>query len=139
MNTILSEKEYQKYIIEYLVSQNGYIERNSKQYNRLFAMDTELLMKFLLDTQPDEMEALRKIYKDKLEDTIIGCINMETTKPKGSLIDVLKHGIEISNKKLSLYYNKPVTDFNQNGRGMGVRQRAHRPCNIYQRHCHNHL
>ena len=113
MNTILSEKEYQKFIIEYLVSQNGYIERNSKQYNRLFAMDTELLMKFLLDTQPDEMEALRKIYKDKLEETIIGCINMETTKPKGSLIDVLKHGIEISNKKLSLYYNKPVTDFNQ--------------------------
>ncbi len=88
MNTILSEKEYQKYIIEYLVSQNGYIERNGKQYNRLYAMDTELLMKFLLDTQPDEMEALRKIYKDKLEDTIIGCINMETTKPKGSLIDM---------------------------------------------------
>ena len=42
MNTILSEKEYQKYIIDYLVSQNGYIERNGKQYNRLFAMDTEL-------------------------------------------------------------------------------------------------
>lgn len=112
MNTILSEKDYQKAIVEYLVNQNGYIERSSQQFNRLYAMDTELLIKFLNDTQPDEMEALRKIYKDRLEDTIIGCINMEASKQRGSLIDVLKHGVEISNRKLSLYYNKPATDFN---------------------------
>lgn len=113
MNNILSEKEYQKAIIEYLVSQNKYIERNSKYYNRLFAMDTELLFRFLNDTQPDEMEALRKIYKEKLEETIIGCINMEATKQRGCIIDVLKSGIEISNTKLYLYYDKPATDFNK--------------------------
>ena len=58
------------------------------------------------------MDYLRKIYKDDLEDTIVSFINAETTKTRGSLIDVLKHGIEISNRQLDLMYTKPATTFN---------------------------
>ena len=58
------------------------------------------------------MDYLRKIYKDDLEDTIVSFINAETTKARGSLIDVLKHGIEISNRQLDLMYTKPATTFN---------------------------
>ena len=76
-------------------------------------MDRELLFQFLNDTQPDEMAALRKIYKADLEDTLVSFINAETTKARGSLLDVLKHGIEISNMKLELMYTKPATTFNQ--------------------------
>ena len=76
-------------------------------------MDTELLIKFLNDTQPKEMELLRKIYKDDTEDTVISFINAEATKSKGSLLNLLKHGIEISNTKLELMYTKPATTFNK--------------------------
>ena len=113
MNNILSEKEYQHFIMDRLVQDNGYIVRKATNYDRFFAMDRELLFRFLNDTQPNEMDALRKIYKTDLEDTIVGFINAEVTKARGSLLDVLKHGIEISNMKLELMYTKPATTFNR--------------------------
>ena len=112
MNSILSEKEYQHFIIDRLSQDNGYIVRKSTNYDRLFAMDRELLLQFLNDTQPDEMAALRKIYKSDLEDTIVSFINAEVTKTRSSLLDVLKHGIEISNMKLDIMYTRPATTFN---------------------------
>lgn len=113
MNNILSEKEYQKFIVERLKEDNGYVVRKASNYDRLFAMDKELLLKFLNDTQPETMEALRKIYKDDLEETLINFINTELTKKRGCLLDVLKHGIEIANLKLNLMYTKPATTFNK--------------------------
>lgn len=60
MNDILTEKEYQHFIMDRLSQDNGYIVRKATSYDRLFAMDRELPFQFLNDTQPDEMEALRK-------------------------------------------------------------------------------
>ena len=113
MNDILSEKEYQHFIMDRLSQDNGYVIRKATSYDRSFAVDREMLFKFLGDTQPEEMDALGKIYKDDLEDTIVSYINAETTKKRGSLLEVLKHGIEISNMKLELMYTKPATSFNK--------------------------
>lgn len=113
MNEILTEKQYQHFIMDYLKNNNDYVVRKDKEYDRLHAMDREMLFKFLNDTQPDEMEALRKIYKHDLEETLVNYINEEITKARSSLLDVLKHGIEISNIKLDLMYTKPATDFNK--------------------------
>lgn len=113
MNEILTEKQYQHFIMDYLKNNNGYVVRKDKEYDRLHAMDREMLFKFLNDTQPDEMEALRKVYKHDLEETLVNYINEEITKARSSLLDVIKHGIEISNIKLDLMYTKPATDFNK--------------------------
>lgn len=112
MNNILSEKDFQKFLLERLEQDNGYIVRKASHFDRLFAMDRELLMQFLNTTQSDTMDYLRKIYKTDLEDSIVSFINAESTKSRGNLIDVLKHGIEISSKKLELMYTKPATTFN---------------------------
>ena len=114
MNNILTEKEYQHEIMDYLKDNNGYIIRKSNDFDRRFAIDRELLFKFLNDTQSETMDALRKIYKTDFEDTLVNFINMEMTKASGGLISVLKHGIEISNQKLELMYTKPATTFNKN-------------------------
>lgn len=113
MNEILTEKQYQHFIMDYLKTKNGYVVRKDKDFDRLYAMDKEMLFKFLHDTQPDEMTELRKIYKQDLEETLVSYINMETTKNRGSLLEVLKHGVEISNIHLDLMYTKPATDFNK--------------------------
>lgn len=113
MNNILSEKEYQRNIIDELVNNNDYIERKAASFDRYFAIDREMLFKFLWDTQSETMELLRKIYKDTLEETLVNYLNTEMTKTKGSLLNVLKHGIEIANYKLHLMYTKPATTFNQ--------------------------
>lgn len=99
--------------MEYLEANDGYVKRKNKDYDRLFACDREMLFKFLNDTQPDEMETLVKIYKNDLEETLVNYIGTETTKKGGSLLNVLKHGIEISNIHLDLMYTKPATDFNK--------------------------
>lgn len=112
MNKILTEKQYQRYIIDKLTdSRVGYIERTNADFNRYFAMDTALLLQFLEATQPDEVTKLKKIYKDKYEDTLISFINSRITST--SLIETLKHGVEISNIKLTLMYTKPATAFNK--------------------------
>lgn len=112
MTNILSEKDYQKFLLERLSQDNGYIIRDSKKFDRYFAVDREMLFQFLNTTQPDTMDYLRKIYKNDLEDTVVSFINSEVTKTRGSLIEVLKHGVEISNRQLDLMYTKPATSFN---------------------------
>lgn len=113
MNEILTEKQYQHFIMDYLKSNNGYAIRKDKDFDRLHAIDREMLFKFLNDTQPDEMDALRKIYKKDLEETLISYINMEVTKKRGSMLETLKHGVELSNVKLNLMFTKPATNFNK--------------------------
>lgn len=67
-----TERDYQRYIIDYLIDNNGYIERKCKtNYDRTTAMDRELLFRFLDTTQPDTMAALRKIYNGQTEETIV--------------------------------------------------------------------
>lgn len=112
MNNILSEKEYQRYIMQILEKQNGYVIRQNTKFDRRFAVDKEMLFKFLNNTQPNTMEALGKIYGDKTEDAIVNFLNAEITKPKSSLLSVLKHGVTIANYKLELMYTKPATTYN---------------------------
>lgn len=112
MNNILTEREYQKFILDILEKQNGYRIRKNVKYDRLFAMDKEMLFEFLNATQPNEMLALTKIYKEATEETIVNYINAEITNPKKGLIYVLKHGVEITNYHLDLMYTKPATSFN---------------------------
>lgn len=110
--SIISEKEYQKFLLERLEKDNGFVVRKANNFDRYYAIDREMLFKFLCDTQAETMDHLRKIYKNDLEETIISFINSETTKKRGSLIEVLKHGIELSNQKIELMYTKPATTFN---------------------------
>ncbi|WP_291355692.1 DEAD/DEAH box helicase family protein [Desulfovibrio sp.] len=112
MNSILSEKDYQKFLLERLEQDNGFVVRKTSHYDPRFAMDRELLFRFLHETQPDTMAALRKICKDALEETIVNHINTEATKKRGSLLNVLRGGVEIANHKLELMYTKPATSFN---------------------------
>ena len=112
MKNILTEKDFQNFLLERLKEDNGFVIRHPRNFDRLFAVDREMLFQFLNKTQPDTMQYLRKIHKGDLEDTIVSLINAETTKARGSLIDTLKHGVEISNRTLELMYTKPATTFN---------------------------
>lgn len=112
-HSILSEKEYQRFILDRLV-ENRYEEQPSVNFDRLSAINRKELFRFLQATQPEKMAALTKIYKKDTEDTIVSAINAEETKKGGSRLDVLKHGVTMpSNIKLDLLYTKPATTFNK--------------------------
>lgn len=112
MNKILPEKDYQHFIVNKL-AEKGYLIRKYTDYDRAFAMDRELFFRFLKDTQPDEMAALRKQYQEKTEDIIIQKFNAAVTKQNGDLLDTLKHGLQFPSRHLELMYTKPATTFNQ--------------------------
>ncbi|MFL8711773.1 type I restriction endonuclease subunit R [Clostridioides sp. GD02377] len=113
----LKEKEdFQKLILERLKEDNGYIIRTSDKYVAGLAMDVEILLQFLNNTQPETMEKLRKMYKERTEQTVINYINQEINKSSRSLIDVLKHGVEFDNgSTLKLMFPKLATSFNKKG------------------------
>ncbi|KAA9240375.1 type I restriction endonuclease subunit R [Aerococcus tenax] len=105
--------EFQAKFVDHLVNENQFIERKNKDFNRSYAMDTDLLFDFLYKTQEDVMAELEAIFKADLRETLVNFINGEITKKGSFLIDVFKNGIEISNRKLELMYTKPATDFNK--------------------------
>ncbi len=111
MKTFIDEKtEYQQYFIARLCDV-GYRERIAKEkYDKRYAMDTEELLAFLRDTQPEEMATLKKIHKDNTDDLVIAKINQQILQ--SSLLDVLKDGVEITGTTLKLIYNKPATSYN---------------------------
>lgn len=114
MSNILPERNYQHYVMDYLEEHNGYHIRDAKtDFDRLYAMDRTLLMKFLNSTQPDEMARLERIYKEDLGETIVSQLNAKVTQKRGSLLHVLKHGLELSGVTLRFMYTKPATGFNR--------------------------
>ncbi|MFA6836900.1 MAG: DEAD/DEAH box helicase family protein [Fibrobacteraceae bacterium] len=113
MTFIKERADYQRYILNYLKDQNGYIVRKDANYDRTFAMDRELLFEFLDETQPEQTEKLRKIFKGDYEETVVNSINNKMTGKGGSLLDLLKHGVEIDSTHLDLMYTRPATDFNK--------------------------
>lgn len=116
MDNFFKERyDYQRYIIDYLVNENKFIERDSKtKYNPIYAMDTELLLKFLEETQPEKIEQIRKIHGEEANNLIIKRVNNEITKRNSSLISRLKNGIYFDNNiSLDLMYDKPATTFNE--------------------------
>lgn len=112
MNNILTEKEYQAFIIKRLL-ENEYALRTADKYDRVRAMDPEMLFQFLEATQSKKTAKLKSIFKENYEETLLNFLNAEICKPSRSLIDVLKKGIEIANVKLDLLYLKPATSFNE--------------------------
>ena len=112
MTPIHEKRDYQAFILERL-KENGYEIRTAKRFDKKYAIDRELIFKFLNDTQPDQMETLKNVYKDATEETLINFFNKEITKSRGSLIEFLKNGVDISGQHLSFMYAKPTTSFNE--------------------------
>lgn len=74
----LKEKEdYQKLILDSLHDNNGFRIRPNTEYKPGLAMDIGMLLEFLESTQHDTMEQLRRMYKDRTEETVINYINAE--------------------------------------------------------------
>ena len=113
MNDILTERQYQHEIMDYLKTENGYRVRKDTDFDRYYAMDRGMLFEFLKSSQAEVMDELYKIFKADTEETIVNVINETITSSKSSLVETLKSGIEISNRHLDLMYTKPATSFNK--------------------------
>lgn len=104
-----TEKGFETQIEEHLLS-HGYVQGNTGEFNRDFALDVKLLLEFLEDTQPEKMNKLREIYKNQYRIKIVTRLHQELNHR--GMIDVLRHGVKDYGVYLDLAYFKPATGMN---------------------------
>lgn len=63
--SIVSEKKYQKFLLERLEKDNGFVVRKAANFDCYYAVDREILFKFLNDTQPDTQRLTFFLLKSK--------------------------------------------------------------------------
>jgi len=106
-----AHKEFvvQQHLIDELLSGEGYVERDPlTDYDRKWALDTDLLVQFLQATQREEWDKLVAHYAASAEDTLFKQLDKEL-KSRGAL-DVLRNGIRIvPGIKFSLCYFRPAS------------------------------
>lgn len=107
----LAEGSLQRYMVQKLVVDDGYIERTaSKDYDPVRAMDVELLFSFLDKTQPDTMEKLHAMYNGGSHQTILAKIS-DAIARDGLLCCLWDGVIFDSGLTLDLIYPKPAAAF----------------------------
>ncbi len=118
--TDTTEKGLESHIAIHQCIVNGFTERQKDKYNRIDCVDEEILFKFLEQTQPIEVEKLKSTHGDNYKQKILFRINQkikDTTVINenciGGIINILRKGITDNNVNLKLFYDKPVSNFNE--------------------------
>lgn len=117
MSIDCSEKNFETQIEEYLIY-SGYEKRNIKNNGksidlelfRKYAIDVEILFRFLEDTQEKALNKLKKVYKDDYKTKILDRISKELHNR--GMIDCIRHGVRDYGETLKLAYNKPASSMN---------------------------
>lgn len=104
------ELDFENDIERYLLD-TGYVQRKSSDYDVRTALDQELLLQFIQDTQKENWKKLEADYGSDLNKTIVNTINNEISSR--SLLDVLRKGITIDNIEINCSYRKPDSKKNK--------------------------
>lgn len=110
--TDTTEKGLETHIVQYLVAENGYLERSHAHYDKMACLDKALFFQFLAATQPKAVAQLQTYHQAQYESKILYRLN-EQIRAKG-IIEVLRKGITdgFTGTKLQVFYDKPVSVHN---------------------------
>ncbi len=76
----LNENNFEvKHVVNALVA-NGYVERQSDDYNQELFLDSGILLTFVKNTQPEEWEKLQEQYPANPDDIFLKRISGEIAK-----------------------------------------------------------
>jgi type I restriction enzyme R subunit len=109
--TIHREIVLEERLVSLLVAAHGYVERTPEDYDRPLALDRELLLQFVRETQTEEWTKLEAQYAAAAEPEFFK--QLEKALKTRSLLDVLRQGIKlIPGIKFSLCFFKPASGLN---------------------------
>jgi len=104
--TDTSEKGLESLIVTSLVQEAGYVQGDSKDYDRDHAVDLAKLLQFLSATQPDIMEQLGIDQEGPKRTQFLHRLQGEIAKR--GVIDVLRGGIKHGPATIDLFYGTPT-------------------------------
>jgi len=116
--TDTSEKGFQKFITNYLVNEQQFIETSPSEFDREFCLNPQQLLAFIAATQKDAYEMIQK----KGERAFLVRLD-EKIKVLG-VVEVLRKGVKHFDKTIQLFYRKPASAFN-------AKDAAHYAANLF--------
>lgn len=109
--TNTKEIGFEDFIENELLSLHGYVARSATSYDKKLCMDTELLVKFLKETQAESWQNLVEQHGTDVEQNVLSRIDKEISER--GLLDVLRKGVKDRGVKLDLVFFKPENDLNE--------------------------
>jgi type I restriction enzyme, R subunit len=99
------------HVVAQLVSRQGYVERSPDNYDKASALDRDLVLKFVRETQPDEWKKLEAHYAAAAQDEFLK--QLEKALKSRSTLGVLRQGIKLVPAiKFELCFFKPASGLN---------------------------
>lgn len=109
---IHQEKVFEEHIVACLTADQGYVERDcARHYSVSYALDNELLFRFLKTTQPEAWQTLEDHYSMQAEAEVLKRLD-KALKDNPTHV-VLREGIKlVPNIRFTLCYFKPASNLN---------------------------
>ncbi len=104
--TDTSEKGFQKFITNYLVIEQSFMETSPTEYDREFGLNTQQVMAFITATQKEAAEMIQK----KGERSFF--VRLDEKIKELGVIEVLRKGIKHFDKTIDLFYRQPSSVYN---------------------------
>lgn len=105
--TDTSERGFQKFITNYLVTEHKFIETTPPEFDREFCFNTKQILAFIEATQKDAYEMIQK----KGERTFF--VRLDEKIKELGVIEVLLKGVKHFDKTIELFYRKPSSTYNE--------------------------
>ena len=109
MTTQTDEKSFEGLIEASFLSQ-GYIKGFSQDYNKASCIDEKLLFSFIEDTQPVELEKIKKRHGEQYQSLF--CKRIFNQIQQNGIIEILRKGIVDGDVKINLLYGLPTSNKN---------------------------
>lgn len=106
-----TEQTLESAIVESLISNGGYSQVSTEDYNKQYALIPSTVIEFLKSTQPDNWTKAEAMYKDKTEGEVLARLRKEL-EASGTL-HVLRKGFKGVGINFNMAYFAPETNFNQ--------------------------
>lgn len=103
--TDTSERGLESLIVGWLVDRNNYEQGSNNDYNREFALDEMRLLRFLRDTQPDELAKSRVLETEQRKHEFFARLKSEISRR--GIADVLRNGIDFYPSSFVRFYLTP--------------------------------
>ena len=104
--TDTSEKGFQKYIVNYLMENQGYTETVPADFDGEFCLNTKQLFGFIEQTQPEAFEMIQR----KGERAFL--VRLDEKLKELGVVEVLRKGVKHFDKTIELFYKQPSSNLN---------------------------
>ena len=107
-----SEKDFEKYIVNLLISKSGYIQGNNNEYNPQKALLPQTFISFIKETQPDNWTCLCDKFDSEKEAEEKLIEELLTSRKNQGTLDLFRKGFVFRSIQFDTVYWKPENTLN---------------------------